>query len=47
MSRARLKEIMDPDETFMVPVGLGIVLDEIKVHAVGKGQSVCISVCPI
>ena len=35
MSGARLKEVVDPDETLVVPIGLGIVLYEIKVHAVG------------
>ena len=44
MSGARLEEIMDPHETLVVPIGLGIVFYDIKVHTVGKGRSVCISV---
>ena len=47
MSGARLEEIMDPHETFVVPVGLWIVLDDIKVHAVGKGPRISVSVCSI
>ena len=47
MSGARLKEVMDPDETLVVPIGLGIVLYEIKVHAVGKGLRISVSVRPI
>lgn len=47
MSGARLKEVVDPDETFVVPIGLGIVLYEIKVHAVGKGPRISVPVRPI
>lgn len=47
MSGARLKEVMDPDKTLMVPIGLRVVFYEIKVHAIWEGQGICISVCPI
>jgi hypothetical protein len=44
MSRASLKEIVNPDETLMVPIGIKIVLYDIKVHAVGKGRGVSVPV---
>ena len=47
MSGARLEEVVNPHETLMVPIGLGIVLYEIKVHTVGKGPRISVSVCPI
>ena len=47
MSGARLEEVVNPHETLVVPVGLWIVLDDIKVHAVGKGPRISVSVCPI
>lgn len=47
MSGARLQKIVDAYETLVVPIRLGIVFYEVQVHAVWKGQSVCISVCSI
>jgi hypothetical protein len=47
MSGAGLEEVVDPDETLVVPIGFGIVLYEIKVHAIGKGRSVSVPVSSI
>lgn len=47
MSGTSLEQVMDPDETFVIPICDGVILYEIKVHSVGKGHSVSVPVSPI
>ena len=38
---------MDTDKTLVIPICFRIVFNEVQVHAVGEGQSICISIGPI